>query len=319
LIDEVTMRTEVYKEKEGTEKARKQVKEEAKKATMKEAVRTAFYGLAQKLPNVQKEGTVDPMKDPGVQPDPKSEHVPDPKEQKIKGKVFVKGEGDKNEVEMNDVRQGRLGDCYFVASLAALAKTDPELIKSRVKDNGDGTYTVLFFEGGAVVVDNTFPTDASGQPVYASPDDKSAEGVELWVMLIEKAWAKLKGGYEQIRGSKVRMNSKDAMEAVSGRKTNVEYLSSSNKDTIFATISAALQKGAAVTAGSKGEKELPAEEWSKARKLGVYGNHMYAVVSVDVNKGVINLYNPWGAEYKVSPLSADDFVKYYEHVNISMK
>jgi hypothetical protein len=313
------MRTEMIKEKEGIQKAKKQVKEEAKKATEKEGLRTGLHGQVSRLLKPQKEDTVDPMKDPNVQPDPKSEHVPDPKQQKIKGSPFIKGEGDKNDVEMNDVRQGRLGDCYFLASLAALAKTDPELIKSRVKDNGDGTYTVLFFEGGAVVVDNTFPTDESGQPVYASPDDKNAEGVELWVMLIEKAWAKLKGGYEQIRGSKVRMKSEDAMEAVSGRKTKVVYLSDGNKDTIFQTISAALQKGAAVTAGSRGEKELSAEEWGKARKLGVYANHMYAVVSVDVNKGVINLYNPWGAEYKVSPLSADDFVKYYELVNLNMK
>jgi len=313
------MRTEVLKEKEVVQKAKKQVKEQANKASVREAQKTTGRVHAQGAMKLHKEDTTDPMKDPNVQPDPRTEHVPDPKQQKIKGKPFIKGEGDKDEVEMNDVRQGRLGDCYFVASLAALAKTDPELIKSRVKDNGDGTYTVLFFEGGAVVVDNTFPTDASGEPVYASPDDRSSEGVELWVMLIEKAWAKLKGGYEQIRGSKVRMKSKDAMEAVSGRKTRVVYLSSGSKDTIFATISAALQKGAAVTAGTRAKNELSVEEWGKARKLGIYANHMYAVVSVDVNKGEIHLYNPWGAEYKVSPLSAEDFVKYYDHVNLNMK
>ena len=45
----------------------------------------------------------------------------------------------------------------------------------------------------SVTVDSKFWTDGSGNPVYAKKGDTDAGGKpELWVMVIEKAWAKLK-------------------------------------------------------------------------------------------------------------------------------
>ena len=42
-----------------------------------------------------------------------------------------------------------------------------------------------------IVVDDYFPTDKVGEPAFAK-----ATGNELWVMLLEKAWAKINGNYE---------------------------------------------------------------------------------------------------------------------------
>ena len=48
-----------------------------------------------------------------------------------------------------------------------------------------------------VVVDDFFPTDKIGEPAFSK-----AQGNELWVMLLEKAWAKINGTYEgTIEGS----------------------------------------------------------------------------------------------------------------------
>lgn len=46
---------------------------------------------------------------------------------------------------IQDVQQGRVGDCYFLASVASLIQNDPEQLMKNMKDNGDNTVTVRFF------------------------------------------------------------------------------------------------------------------------------------------------------------------------------
>jgi len=41
--------------------------------------------------------------------------------QRVEGVHFLKGLGDAREIEKEDVNQGQLGDCYFLAALAAVA------------------------------------------------------------------------------------------------------------------------------------------------------------------------------------------------------
>lgn len=53
-----------------------------------------------------------------------------------------------HEPSANDVCQRGLGDCYLQAALSSLAMSDPQLLKSSMKDNGDGTVTVRFFKKG---------------------------------------------------------------------------------------------------------------------------------------------------------------------------
>ncbi len=47
-----------------------------------------------------------------------------------------------------------------------------------------------------VVVDDFVPVDRYGEPLFAKP----AAGREVWVMILEKCWAKLYGSYEAIVG-----------------------------------------------------------------------------------------------------------------------
>ncbi len=47
-----------------------------------------------------------------------------------------------------------------------------------------------------VVVDDYIPIDGKGRPLFAKPSG----GKEIWVMILEKCWAKLFGTYEAIVG-----------------------------------------------------------------------------------------------------------------------
>ena len=50
-------------------------------------------------------------------------------------------------VSPESVRQGGLGSCYFHSTIAALAQSNPQLLKDMITNNGNGTYTVLFQDG----------------------------------------------------------------------------------------------------------------------------------------------------------------------------
>lgn len=93
-----------------------------------------------------------------------------------------------HEPNINDVRQGGIGDCFFMAAISALVSADPDYVKKMMRDNGDGTVTVRLFQfvQGAfspvfVKVRKTIPMDYKGdRDLYA--------GDCLWVQMLEKAF-----------------------------------------------------------------------------------------------------------------------------------
>lgn len=50
-------------------------------------------------------------------------------------------------ISPDSVRQGGLGSCYFHSTVAALAQSNPQLLKEMITDNSNGTYTVQFKDG----------------------------------------------------------------------------------------------------------------------------------------------------------------------------
>ena len=64
--------------------------------------------------------------------------------------------------------------------------------------NEAGVFGVLLTKNGQkveIVLDNYVPCNEDGDPCFAS-----CNGPELWVILLEKAWAKLHGSYHRIDG-----------------------------------------------------------------------------------------------------------------------
>ena len=101
-----------------------------------------------------------------------------------------------------DIKQGSLGDCYFLVSLMAIAKDDPDRIRQMVTDLGDGTYAVRFHTDDAEQyyrVDGDLQTfNSSGAIIYA----KLGAEQSLWVAIVEKAYAFFRrnlGNYTSLR------------------------------------------------------------------------------------------------------------------------
>ncbi len=96
---------------------------------------------------------------------------------------------------VDDVEQGNIGNCYFLTSLSSLAVNKPHLLQDMFIDNGDGTFTVKFYnqanEAEYVTVDRYLPT-INNQLAYASQGATASDASnELWVALAEKAYAQL--------------------------------------------------------------------------------------------------------------------------------
>ena len=184
----------------------------------------------------------------------------------------------------DDVRQGALGDCWFLATLSAVALQNPERIRSHVTDLGDGTYAVMLFEDGVrhyYRVDNDLPVqvDDNSRLAYARG---GAEG-SLWVAVVEKAAAIHFGGeYGDIEGG----FGADAFDALG--ISNQEY--DVDDDNIAATMKAYLDAGHAITVSTiwtmsgfdVGENWVP--------------SHLYTVVGIDLEAGTIRVRNPWASD-----------------------
>jgi len=186
----------------------------------------------------------------------------------------------------DDVIQGYVGDCYFLSSLASIAKTNPALIKKDIKANTDGTFTVTFLRNGkaeAVVVDSKLPTWSNGQLAYAGT---GAQG-SLWVALYEKAYTVFRthaNSYASIDGGWM-----SDVFAAFGLKTST---------TMSATTGTALLNS--MKTDLKANREVTFAVGNNAKNAPVITNHAYTVVAVttDAKGNPINvtLRNPWGVD-----------------------
>ena len=109
-------------------------------------------------------------------------------------------------IEPSDVTQGLLGDCYLLAAISALAEKPRRIREIFLSPSvtASGAYAVRFYINGEptdVVIDDHFPC-------FEDPEkdcwafSRGTSEVEIWVLLLEKAYAKVYGSFERIEGGK---------------------------------------------------------------------------------------------------------------------
>ena len=108
-------------------------------------------------------------------------------------------------INFKNFTQGYIGDCYFISCVNALAHI-PQLLyfimgltdKNVQNENPQNLYVNFFIDGNwkKIKVEDSFPCFMeNNELVGAQPDEN-----ELFMMILEKAWAKINGGYDQIEG-----------------------------------------------------------------------------------------------------------------------
>ncbi len=227
-----------------------------------------------------------------------------------KGKVkfdWTSGTVFKNGADETDVVQGMIGNCYMVAAFGAVAAQNPECIEKAIKDNRDGTYTVTLFDPSSLPYSGmnlqtkkvTVTVDGQLPSKFGLRYGKCADRSELWVGLLEKAFAQWKGGYQSIGHGG---SSSNVMSALTGRRGSYTSIQSAGGDTVFNTITAAIKADKAVCAGTFGD-----DKKAMYSGTGVYADHAYSVLGTEVSGGkkYVVLRNPWG-EVEPRGNGADD-------------
>ncbi|MFN7501346.1 MAG: CARDB domain-containing protein [Dolichospermum sp.] len=205
----------------------------------------------------------------------------------VSGSLFQNG------ISADDVKQGAVGDCYYVATLSSIAMEKPNYIQNMFIDNGDNTYTVRFFNNGVanyVTVDNYLPTNSSGSLIYASSGQSyNNSNNELWVALAEKAYAQLaesgwsrpsnvNNGYGSIEGGWMDY----VIKQVTGLNSTFNSILNMNETQLINLVNS----NQILTAG-----------FVNGGGYGVYNSHAYTITAYNSTTGKFNLRNPWATSH----------------------
>ncbi|KAI4386305.1 hypothetical protein MLD38_004246 [Melastoma candidum] len=194
----------------------------------------------------------------------------------------------------SDVCQGRLGDCWFLSAVAVLTEA------SRISEviitpeyNEEGIYTIRFCIQGEwvpVVVDDWIPCEYPGKPAFAT----SRKVNELWVSVLEKAYAKLHGSYEALEGGLVQDALVDltggAGEEIDMRSAQAQIDLASGR--LWSQLLRFKQEGFLLGAGSPSGSDV------HVSSSGIVQGHAYSVLQVREVDGhkLVQVRNPWANE-----------------------
>jgi hypothetical protein len=191
-----------------------------------------------------------------------------------------------------DPSQGAGADCIVLSMLTELAAQSPQVVRGMVEDDGDDSFTVHFFRPTPastssvvnVSVDRDFPW-RNDQLVYSN----RRTSVAIWPELIEKALAKLFGGYAAL--DLAPANAK--VYALTGREPSDIAPADVSPNALFQALDDAVARGDyAVAATSAGPRLGPI-----GGVAGLVGNHKYAILSgrrSGSGELFLQLRNPWG-------------------------
>ncbi|KAJ7125785.1 cysteine proteinase [Mycena crocata] len=231
--------------------------------------------------------------------------------------------------DSNDIVQGAIGDCWFLASLATTSTKAGLVEKFCVaRDEEIGIYGFIFYKDDHwvhVIIDDLLYTaipkfeelSAAEKSLYHNDKErynksarkgsqtlyfaKSGTDGETWVPLIEKAYAKLHGDYASLSGGYASEGVEDLTGGISSYiqtkdicnidKFWTEELLKANDDRLFGCSFQGLD-------GSRSGDY-------QAKIFGLIGNHAYSVLRAVEAKGkrFVVVRNPWGKSEWTGPWS----------------
>jgi|SRR5579859_84358 len=231
--------------------------------------------------------------------------------------LFLKEKPGAPAIEPSDVQQYRLGDCALLATAASLASTPAgrATLHDAIRELKDPAgnvvgYSVRLYEvqggrfGPKTFTPRSIPVSAFS-PYVVGHARANGDGshYEIWPLVLEKAYAHLRGGYDVVTKGEL---ARDAIEALTG----AEARHTTAAGACDGQLAADLRAGQAVVLSSK--------PGAQGNPYGIIGEHAYAVTGIEERAGqkVVLLYNPWGHDHPV-PIPCSELGRWFESVDAS--
>jgi hypothetical protein len=197
--------------------------------------------------------------------------------------------------DRGDIAQGALGDCWLLASLSCLSMRQHLLDRVVPKDQGFdkdlycGAFHFMFWRAGEwkeIVIDDYLPTFQK-RLVFTHSHSEN----EFWSALVEKAYAKIFGTFESLKGG----NMAEALEDFTGGLTEPFDLKTAPKD-LFHIMEKAFERDSLMGCSIP---PVPGQV-EAALPSGLIAGHAYSITLVKkikhqgVEKEMVRIRNPWG-------------------------
>ena len=258
--------------------------------------------------------------------------------------VFVDG------ATIEDIKQGDINNCYFLSALGSLCAFSQNhsdflqklfYIKEKSEEHVYGIYLFLNGTWKLVLIDDYFPYEEENENKQICFG--SSVQNELWVALLEKAWAKVNGNYARI-GCRGFMNEAfDVLTEAYTEQIDIRvYKNEKREDELWELLGK--NKNYVLAAGT--------HDTYRVEKAGLVPGHAYTLIniySVKTKYGeerLVKLKNPYGntefkgdwsdssdkwdekiaeqvgykdddEKYGIFYMSFSDFCKYFDLINIA--
>ena len=175
-----------------------------------------------------------------------------------------------NIIDINNLRFGRLSYIYFYSVLSALSHF-PSIFNKIIltkEYNSNGFYKLLLFIDGEfqiVYIDDYFPCIKNSNILYFI----KPSNFEFWALLIEKAWAKVNGGYQNI----INSWPVDLFKALTGSSCEELIHEELSSEELFNELNYADKNNGFCISLSNSDKEVV--------KKGLLNYHMYILVETE--------------------------------------
>jgi hypothetical protein len=199
--------------------------------------------------------------------------------------------------DLTNIKQGDVGDCYFLAALLTVAAREPGTIQNMIHDNGDGTYTISFhskYDGVPNPVQVTVNGDLPyrrGKIVENGIENIGGKNVS-WAAIIEKGWAAANGNsYKGIEGTDLS-NAQDhdvhnGLYAITGKAGVDRNPGGPMTQVSFEQVQQDFANGLVTLGTSNSDGRLVSD-------------HSYAVLDVNASDQTVVVGNPEGGQETLS-------------------
>jgi len=189
---------------------------------------------------------------------------------------------------MNDINQGGLADCYYVAPLASLAYSEPQKLMNMGVDLGDGTYAVRFMRNSVTTYVRVDGDLAAGYYNGGLANQQPGASGNQWGSIFEKAYAFFRTGANTY--ASLNWGSQVSTFFDLGFSSSAIGPAYSTAATVLSTINTQIAAGHAIAASTNGTITSGAP---------LIEAHVYTIIGAYKDSGGtvwIQLRNPWGVD-----------------------